>query len=292
MRISVWITSYNQKAYLKEAIDSVINQTHKPYQIIIVDDCSSDGSQNLIRAYKNNFPELIHPIFHKQNTGVAQVRIDALNAVEGDLVTYLDGDDWYLPEKLESELGCMLDNPGCDIVFSNHQNKNEDGSKVLFEWVESNDDYPPEGDVFQEVFTRNFPRKSLYKMELVNYNAWKKIGFHDSNLAIYEDYDMRIRLSKYLKVKYNPRILSEIRLHGQGLSRSNNQIYISSLEYLFKKNLALLKDLDPEQSRRILDSIKSILRNHYRKELRACFRRKQIFRAFTYLVKHQIPPLN
>ncbi|MBT7715794.1 MAG: glycosyltransferase family 2 protein, partial [Deltaproteobacteria bacterium] len=87
MKISVFITSYNQKKFLIEAIESVLNQTLSPFQIIVVDDSSKDLSQEVIAGYAARYPNLITPIFHKRNTGVAQVRIDALNAVNGDYVT-------------------------------------------------------------------------------------------------------------------------------------------------------------------------------------------------------------
>ena len=95
MKISVYISSYNQKEYLQVAIESVLNQTFLPYEIIIVDDCSSDGSQELIKEYSKKY-SFIRYVFHKENKGIAQVRITALSKVTGDFVTYLDGDDLYL----------------------------------------------------------------------------------------------------------------------------------------------------------------------------------------------------
>ena len=109
-RISVYITSYNQKEYLVEAIDSVLNQTLKPFEIIIVDDCSTDGSREVIAGYALRYPDLVNPIYHTRNQGVAQARIDALQMVTGDYVTYVDGDDRYLPTKLEKEARLLQEN--------------------------------------------------------------------------------------------------------------------------------------------------------------------------------------
>ena len=105
--ISVYITSYNQREFLAEAIDSVLAQTLPPHQIIVVDDCSTDGSQDIIADYARAHRGLFSPIYHRDNTGVAQVRADALAAVTGDLVTYVDGDDRYLPTKLEQEAAAL-----------------------------------------------------------------------------------------------------------------------------------------------------------------------------------------
>lgn len=98
-RISVFLPSYNQKTFLVEALESVLNQTYTPNQIIVVDDCSTDGSQAVIENYSRQYPGIFTTIYHNKNMGIAQTRIDALSAVTGDFVTYLDGDDRFLPEK-------------------------------------------------------------------------------------------------------------------------------------------------------------------------------------------------
>ena len=246
MTISVFITSYNQRNYLKEAIESVLAQTLPPSQIIVVDDASIDGSQDLISDYCRRYPGLFTPIYHQKNTGVAQARIDALKAVTGDYVTYVDGDDRYLPEKLEREAAALAAHPEACIAFSNNVYMSTDGTQYLRRWVD--DEEVPQGDVFWQTFARAFPKRSLFRMELVEYSAWKSVGFHDSRLHIYEDFDMRIRLTKRLKVTYVDEVLAEIRTHGGGLSKSNLPVHFKALDYLYRKNRALLDDL-PDQVR-------------------------------------------
>lgn len=247
MKISVFITSYNQREYLREAIDSILAQTLVPSQIIVVDDASADSSPDLIADYARHHPELFTPVFHKENTGVAQVRVDALNAVTGDYVTYVDGDDWFLPHKLEREVAALKADPDARIAFSNNAYMSTDGGTELRRWVDS--EPVPEGDVFWQTFGRVFPKNSLFRMELVDYEAWKKIGFHDPSLPIYEDYDMRIRLTRHLKVTYVDEVLSRIRTHGEGLSKSNVVRHFKALDYLFRKNQPLLNHL-PESQRK------------------------------------------
>ncbi len=238
-RLSVYITSYNQKAFLIEAIESVINQTLKPHQIIIIDDCSSDGSQDIIEQYTARHPNLIMPIFNSTNMGIARSRIHALQNVTGDFVSYLDGDDRYLPTKLEKELMLLLQNPEASIAFSNYFYIEPDGTRNGV-WAEH--DRPPQGYVFHKVFSRAFPKKNLYRNELVNYQAWKSIGFHDPHITIYEDYDMRIRMTKSLRTVYCNEPLSEYRLHEAGLSRAGGVQHLASLDYIYQKNRHLLHD--------------------------------------------------
>lgn len=249
MKVSVFITSYNQKGYLAEAVESVLAQTLKPFEVIIVDDCSTDGSSEVIEGYRSKYPGLVKPVYHERNTGVARVRIDALQAVKGDYVTYVDGDDRFLPTKLEKEAKALKESGEAGIAFSNNYYMTEDGSERTGVWVE--DVKPPEGDVFVQTFAREFPKNNLFRMELVDYRAWQRIGFHDQALKIYEDYDMRIRLTKELKTVYHDEPLSEIRTHGKGLSKSDKEVHLRTIWYVFNKNRRLLADLDRVDRRRV-----------------------------------------
>ena len=241
VNISIYITSYNQKAYLIEAIESVLGQTLPPFQVIIVDDCSTDGSQAVIAGHASKQPDLITPIYHQSRQGVARTRIDALNAVRGDYVTYVDGDDRYLPTKLEKEAGLLAASPGAQIAFSNSYYISSEGERIGV-WAESR---PPQGDVFQQTFSRAFPKRNVFRMELVKYSSWKALGFHDPELRILEDLDMRIRLAKHFRVVYYDEPLSEIRLHGTGLSNADASEKLATLERILRKNVHLLHDLEP-----------------------------------------------
>jgi len=253
MKISVFISSYNQCDYLREAIESVLAQTFPASQIIVVDDASSDGSPDLIADYTRQYPGLFTPIYHKQNTGIAQVRIDALKAVTGDYVSYVDGDDWFLPEKLEKESEALRLNPEAQIAFSNNEYVTEDGSALVYRWVDS--EPVPQGNVFWQTIGRAFPRRSLFRMELVHYNSWRKIGFHDPSLLLYEDFDMRIRLTQRLKVVYVDQVLSRIRAHQSGLSTLDPEQHFAALESLFDKYLPLINTLSDHQAHKALTGL-------------------------------------
>jgi len=248
MRISVYITSYNQKHYLIEAIESVLNQTLRPFQIIITDDCSTDGSQEVIAGYTSRYPDLITPNYHAQNLGVSQTRIDALRAVTGDYVSRLDGDDRFISTKLEKEARLLSDNPNAQIAFSDHYFMTVDG---IHTGVWAGKESPPQGYVFCQTFARDFPRHSLFKMDLVNYQAWMKVGTYDPNLSLYEDYDMCIRLTKHLQVTYYDEPLSERRIHHLGLSGAKAAQHLAALEYIYRKNKPLLDDLSVFERREV-----------------------------------------
>ncbi len=243
MKISVYITSYNQREYLVGAIESVLSQTLKPSQIVLVDDCSTDGSREVIASYASKYEGLITPVYHTQNLGVAHSRIDGVEAATGDYVSHVDGDDRFLPTKLEHEARLLEDDRRVQIAFCDYFYVTADGSRTG-SWADS--DKPPVGDVFCRTFARDFPKRGLFRNELTERRAWKRIGYYDPNLSLYEDYEMLIRLTKHLRVAYHDEPLSEYRIHEAGLSRARAKDHLAALNYIYEKNKPLLNDLSPE----------------------------------------------
>jgi len=233
MKISVYITSYNQKAYLKEAIDSVLNQTFPPFEIIIVDDNSSDGSQELIKSYANKHSKIKYH-FNSINQGVAAVRTKAISMVEGDYISYVDGDDLYLPNKLDIESN-IIRSESKDIVFSNNYYVSEDDVNDI-KWIWASDEIDLISvPMFVKTIMRDFPRKSLFRMELMSTALLKKVGSHDKNLRIYEDYDIRIRLAKEGLFGYSLVPTTKIRISKNGLSKLSETVHQQSFNYIFNK---------------------------------------------------------
>ncbi len=246
MKISVYITSYNQKNLLPEAIESVLAQTLRPHQIIIVDDASSDGSQVLIRGYAGRYPALITPILHQHNQGVATARNSAIQHASGEYLTYLDGDDRYLPRKLEQEAAALQAHPQARIAFSDVYVIDPHGKRID-RWARRGK--PPQGEVFAQTFARAFPAQRLFRNELVHLPSWREsgAGFYDPQLSMYEDYDLRIRLTRHLRTVYVDEPLSEYRRHTQSLRNAPPEKFLEAFEYLCKKNAPLLDTLPPER---------------------------------------------
>jgi glycosyltransferase involved in cell wall biosynthesis len=180
------------------------------------------------------------PVYHTRNQGIAQTRIDGVRAADGDYVSHVDGDDRFLPTKLEKEARLLQDSANAQIAFSNYYYISSDGTRT---GVWADQQKPPRGYVFCRTFARDFPKGSLFRNELVNYRAWKRIGFYDPSLPLYEDYEMLIRLTKHLQVAYHDEPLSEYRRHESGLSRARAVDHLDALNYIRQKNNALLDDV-------------------------------------------------
>ena len=102
MGISVYITSYNKEQFLFQAINSVLNQSLKPDEIIIVDDNSQDNSRGIIKGFVSNYPKLIHPVFNERNLGISKSRNIAISHCTRELITFVDADDYFFPEKIKT----------------------------------------------------------------------------------------------------------------------------------------------------------------------------------------------
>jgi glycosyltransferase involved in cell wall biosynthesis len=110
LMVSVIIPVYNGEKYLAEAIESVLSQTQKPYEIIIVDSKSQDNTEKIARSYHQ-----IHYI-RKSGQGLANARNMGIDVSRGDLVAFLDHDDLWTSNKLEVQVGHLINNPKIQYV--------------------------------------------------------------------------------------------------------------------------------------------------------------------------------
>ena len=119
--VSIIMNCYNGKKFLREAIDSVIAQTYTHWEIIFWDNQSTDGSADILKSYDD--PRLRY-FYAPKHTFLYEARNYAINESCGDLIAFLDVDDWWAPEKLEKQVP-LFENPEVGIVCSNYWLVNE-----------------------------------------------------------------------------------------------------------------------------------------------------------------------
>lgn len=124
--VSIIMPTYNSEAFVGETIDSVIAQTYPNWELLIVDDCSSDGTCNLVENYVRSDSRV--RLFRQEcNQGPAAARNLALRESKGRFVAYFDSDDLWVPEKLSHQLAFM-EKGGIGMCFTSYETINEDGS--------------------------------------------------------------------------------------------------------------------------------------------------------------------
>lgn len=116
--VSIIVPNYNSEKYIKETLDSVLAQTYQDWEMLVIDDCSSDGSVDIIRAYAEK-DSRIQLILREKNTGVANVRNAGLELAKGKYIALLDSDDVWTEDKLERQVA-LLEETGAEIGYCSY----------------------------------------------------------------------------------------------------------------------------------------------------------------------------
>lgn len=124
--VSIIMPSYNTGRFIAETIESVIAQTYTNWELIIVDDCSTDNTDDVVSPYLSD--ERVRYIKNEKNSGAAVSRNRALRKAKGRWIAFLDSDDLWLPEKLEKQLNFMNEN-GYYFSYTNYEEIDENGCK-------------------------------------------------------------------------------------------------------------------------------------------------------------------
>jgi glycosyltransferase involved in cell wall biosynthesis len=115
--VDVIIVTYNHKKFIRESIDSVLAQDYGNIRIIISDDCSTDGTTEIIKEYSNKYPQKIIPLFSDQNQGLTQNIDRATRVCEGKHISHVGGDDLMMAGKISSQVEFMEINANCSICY-------------------------------------------------------------------------------------------------------------------------------------------------------------------------------
>lgn len=127
--VSIIMPTYNSERFVIESINSVKKQTYANWELIIVDDCSTDNTVSIIQEFIKNNPKLNINIFTlSENSGAAIARNTALQKAKGKFVAFLDSDDIWYPEKLEKQITIMMDN-NYSFTYTNYDLIDEYGQK-------------------------------------------------------------------------------------------------------------------------------------------------------------------
>ena len=228
MNISVVIPSYNRKEFLKRSIDSVINQTIKPFEIIVVDDGSTDGTESIIKGHYD-FVKFIK----QKNKGVSAARNVGIKVSIGEWICFLDSDDEWKKDKLEKQIIAVNSNPGYKFF---HSNEIWIKNGLRINQKKKHKKYG--GDIFEKCL--DMCRISPSSV-MIDKTIFDEVGNFNEDLAVCEDYELWLRVCDKYRVFFidEPLIIKYGGHQGQ-LSYSIESIEnhrIKALEYLILGNL-------------------------------------------------------
>ena len=192
--ISVILPIFNRKDRCLVAINSVLNQSYENFELIIVDDCSDDGTSDVLNSLNDG---RIKIITHDENKGVSAARNSALKVAKGEYVAYLDSDnDWDL-NYLSSMIGAFLKLPDADALYS---------GQILYHEFDS-EPFAVRFGAFNKslLHNRNYIDLNCFCHKL---NVYDKLGGFDEDLLKFVDWDFILRISNNLKIYSVPVLLS------------------------------------------------------------------------------------
>src|SRR4030042_116337 len=183
LKISIIIPTYNCGNYIEDAIESVLCQTYRNFEIIIVDDGSTDNTREIVKRYKVSYPQQIKYIY-QQNKGASASRNRAIQEATGEFIALLDADDELVPHTLEKCINA-LSSSGAEWCISDLWHI-ENGIKEVFKSEVPNERY------LYNILICDFIRRTpmFFKKSLLD------IGLYDERLKARVDWDLNIRLIK------------------------------------------------------------------------------------------------
>lgn len=207
-RVSVVIPVYNGMAYLRETLESVFAQTCPDFELIVVDDGSTDDTPRIIASYGSRIRS-----FRQPNGGGASAINLGIRQARGEWIAWLSADDLWSPTKLEEQVGAIDARPFIGLLYSDFVTIGATGN------VLSRVHLPPppsrRGCVV-ELMRRCFINGCA---SLIHREVFARIGLFDEKDRITYDYDMWLRLAPHFDIRYLPEVLASYRVHPGQLSR-------------------------------------------------------------------------
>jgi glycosyltransferase involved in cell wall biosynthesis len=219
--ISVIISAYNRTQWLREAIESAIQQTYQPVEVIVVDDGSTNPEvQKIIKEYSQV------TYLYQDNHGLGSARNQGITASSGNWIQFLDDDDWLTPDSLEQKYKSSINTPSVDVVYSDLYLCHENG-EVFKQYYQDTRRPLPTGDIFRQLLNRNFiPAHALLwnRSTLEKYSGFPEHSGH-------EDWECLIKASMFAKFEYIDLPLGYYRQHPNSMSRNFDLMFAGKLKF-------------------------------------------------------------
>ncbi len=229
--ISVIIPVYNSEKFIKETIESVLNQTYKDFEIIIIDDGSSDNSLKCVESFMKGTDI---KVMKQNNSGPSSARNLGIKSALGKYRAFLDSDDIMMPDRLELQVRALEEDRNIGLVYTDLMTFNESG--IVYN---SKKRYitPHSGSVLNRLLVENFITTSTV---MVRKECLDNVGYFDEKLKHSEDYKMWLKIAMKYKIGYVDLPLVKYRYHENSLSSNKITITASSykvVEEFWKENI-------------------------------------------------------
>jgi glycosyltransferase involved in cell wall biosynthesis len=230
--VSVIITCYNHARFLSDSIKSVLKQTYRNLEILVVDDGSTDNSPEVVLG----FPDVNY--VYQNNAGLSAARNKGIAKSRGKYIVFLDADDWLYPDAVKTNIEFLQQNPACAFVSGWHDKVNEWGYPL-----HTQDEQIVVVDKhYQQFLTGNY----IGMHATVMYQRWVFSEFKfDTSLKACEDYDLYFKISRKFTVACHGKKLAAYRIHGSNMS-SDIALMLTQVQLVCNRQRPFLKNREEE----------------------------------------------
>lgn len=254
-KVSVVIPTYNRQAYIRRALDSVLAQTFTDYEVVVVDDGSTDDTKGVLKDYEGRIK-----CVHQANGGIASARNRGIAESSAPYIAFLDSDDWWGPQKLEHQVRVLDEHPNVGIVYGRMPIVNERGQTI------GQKPAGVSGRNFQELIEvwGDLPTSTV----MTRRACFEQAGNFDSGVIPMEDIDMWLRISRHYdlyEIEGEP--LAFYFRHDSQVTTSPIRVY-EGLVNIYTKILNSYTDIPVERMvKRIAENQYTLSRVYYREKM-------------------------
>jgi len=245
--VSIIMPVYNGRQHLACAIESALNQTYPDIQLIIVNDGSDDGSENIINKYLHD--SRVTYVSNHKNMGVARTRNVALEHATGEFVSFHDQDDIWLPNKLSLQISALNLNPTLGLLHAQYARVDSDGM-LLSEYIdkpstayENSNASVEVGDVLESIFVSNDIQPLT---SIIPKNVLDEVGWFNPDLPGVDDYELWLRIAYRYPIGQLKTIVGYWRKHAMQQSNNGRLMQLTKL-----KAIDVFLDEHPKAKNRI-----------------------------------------
>ncbi len=223
--VSVIITTYNYAKFLPKAIESVLTQTYKNFEIIIIDDGSSDNPKSVIKESRQL------KYFYQENKGISAARNAGIKQSKGNYLLFLDADDWLEKDALEKNLAVIKNETHVAFVSGNYYFLHAENNVLEHITVSIKDHH------YVSLLKRNY----IGMLAAVMFQKWIFKDFQfDETLKACEDYDLYLTIARKYPVIHHQQFIATYYFHGESLSH-NYKMMMDSVAAVIKKQSPYIK---------------------------------------------------
>jgi glycosyltransferase involved in cell wall biosynthesis len=253
-KISIVMPNYNKGKFIGTAIESVLNQTFTDYELIVVDDASTDDSRACVELYAERTSRL-RLIKLNKRAGSAASRNLGIRSARGEIMCFLDSDDVYSAVKLEKQFQALQEERTPVVVYCDWWRIDENGRSL----PPGKRDHPRKsGRIFRDALVQVFGASTMF---MVPKECFDKIGLYDESLPWAEDYDLVLRLARDFDFKYLDQALYGYRTHEgnkRNLLKRKERLYYEA--FVTEKHFRSGEKLLDEETKR---NVVSLLIRYY-----------------------------